>query len=542
MERAQPVRKSVSLRRGAAIYGRVAKSSIPATPWRIALVALITVHAVGAAFHVYFGAMNADEGFYAIAARSVMQGDLPYRDFGYTQTPLLPYVNGPVLALAGYGLFEQRWVNGAWGALALLVAARWIARQAGWPVALATVATFTLSPAWMHHVHLGKTYAFTTLVVMLAAAVFVTQPGGARKQVLLGVLGVVGVGCRLPAAPFFAVLWLAAWWHDGPSSRRRIAAGLLGLVVPTVIVFGPFYALAPQQTTFWILGQHASGLRHRLWPTDFEGVLAQAPVWWAAFMIVGLVCLLRRRLPWSREATVVMAAVAALLPNLLPRGIYVEYATPFLLPLAAGLVIELTRLVEPWPRMGRAGLVAALAAVQVAAIPLLALAQGRVSSPWTWTAWLPSNVAPYTFDLPLRLGRARTIVERLLPPDAPLLGPNIILAAETGRAVPRNARMGPFTFTADLDAATAQALNLLTHEQWRAQVADPGVPLLAFFTTGRANYGWSLPSFRLLPADVTRDWLGLVRRDFLIVQDDRDFLLVARRTALPPAGPAAAGR
>ncbi|MBC7896442.1 MAG: hypothetical protein H7066_13590, partial [Cytophagaceae bacterium] len=84
------------------------------------------LYLLSAAFHIYCGAMNADEGFYAIAARPVMEGDLPYRDFGYTQMPLLPYFNGPILARTGYGLFEQRWLNAAWAALALGIAAWWI--------------------------------------------------------------------------------------------------------------------------------------------------------------------------------------------------------------------------------------------------------------------------------------------------------------------------------------------------------------------------------------------------------------------------------
>ena len=104
------------------------------TPPSLAFVVTLAavIHCVSASFHVYTGGMNPDEGFYAIAARAVMHGEVPYRDFGYTQMPLLPYVNGPWLALTGYGLFEQRWLNGIWGALALVLASRWVARQT-WP-------------------------------------------------------------------------------------------------------------------------------------------------------------------------------------------------------------------------------------------------------------------------------------------------------------------------------------------------------------------------------------------------------------------------
>ena len=45
--------------------------------------------------------MGADEGFYAIAARNAVDGQLPYRDYGYTQMPLLPYWNGLAMEIVG---------------------------------------------------------------------------------------------------------------------------------------------------------------------------------------------------------------------------------------------------------------------------------------------------------------------------------------------------------------------------------------------------------------------------------------------------------
>jgi hypothetical protein len=77
---------------------------------------VVGIHLVSACWHVLYGGMNSDEGFYAIAARSVWQGDLPYRDFGHTQMPLLPYINGLMMQFTGFGLFEQRAINGLWGA------------------------------------------------------------------------------------------------------------------------------------------------------------------------------------------------------------------------------------------------------------------------------------------------------------------------------------------------------------------------------------------------------------------------------------------
>jgi 4-amino-4-deoxy-L-arabinose transferase-like glycosyltransferase len=66
-----------------------------------------------------YGVINADEGFYAIAARSVSEGKIPYRDFAYTQMPFLPYLNGLWMEIFGFGLLQQRLINASWSLLGL---------------------------------------------------------------------------------------------------------------------------------------------------------------------------------------------------------------------------------------------------------------------------------------------------------------------------------------------------------------------------------------------------------------------------------------
>ena len=43
-----------------------------------------------AAVNVWFGPLNQDEGWYLLAAQNVSRGMTPYRDFLYTQGPVLP--------------------------------------------------------------------------------------------------------------------------------------------------------------------------------------------------------------------------------------------------------------------------------------------------------------------------------------------------------------------------------------------------------------------------------------------------------------------
>src|SRR5882757_7722129 len=59
----------------------------------LAVAAVVLVAALGLLF-VVRGELNADEGWYLYASRLVYRGQLPYRDFSFTQMPLLPYVYG----------------------------------------------------------------------------------------------------------------------------------------------------------------------------------------------------------------------------------------------------------------------------------------------------------------------------------------------------------------------------------------------------------------------------------------------------------------
>ncbi len=506
----------------------------PTSPWRITIAITVAVHLASATFHVFFGGMNPDEGFYAIAARSVMHGDVPYRDFGYTQMPLLPYLNGPLLSLAGYGLFEQRWVNGLWGLLSLVVAGAWVARRAGPALGMALVVTFSLTPAWMYFIHLGKTYGFTGLAVMLAAWTFVTQPRGWKKMWAIGILGVLGVGCRLPAAPFFAVLWVATLWEGGKPPRKDWLIACAAVVLPAALLLAPFYAIAPENSLFWTFKFHVLSVPQRARHLAWDEVATLTPGWWLALAVAIAASGIRRSLPRSRETVVALAALAALAANLLPKGVFAEYSVPFLLPLAGAITCELARLADSWTDGQKTALICGLCATHLGFAPLAnAITHHPPRDGHVLSRWLPPGVPGYDPELPTNLAKARRVVATIVAVNQPLIGPNIILAAETGREVPRKLRMGPFSTTMDFSAREADQRNLLTYPELAAYWSRDDVPLLAFSSQSLLNYSWSMPSFRNPSTAERQAWIDIFRRDFLVVYEGSTFMLLARRTALP---------
>ncbi len=493
----------------------------------IGVVAL--VHLASAAWHVRFGALNADEGFYAIATRSVAHGEMPYRDFGFTQPPLVLYANALPLRLLGFGLFPQRALNGLWAALALVLAARWLAPRTRPSLALGFVLLFSLSAPWMYFIHLGKTYGFTTLLVLLATWAFLALRAGPRRTFTLGVLAALGVCTRLPATPFFGALSLLALWPGRRPSMHEGFAALGGATLGAVGIALPFWLAAPEAAKFWTVDFHRASVPLKDWSVPWTEITALAPAVWLLAATALIVVIARRRFA-TREAGLLFASGLTLAANLLPGGAYQEYGVPFLLPLALAAAALVYDECQTWPRAASIALVSILAAAQLLFAPLLPR-NLQTSRSGTASAWLPPLVPPYNLSLPAQLATARRIVEQSLAPTAPFIGPNIILAAETGRDVPPELRMGPFSFTLELPPEQAARFHLTTHEHLDAWFARPDVTVIALFRRRELNYGWTMPSFDQLREDFHAQWFAPLRRDFSPANEsDDDFLLLVRKS------------
>jgi len=241
-----------------------------------------------------------------------------------------------------------------------------------------------------------------------------------------------------------------------------------------------------------------------------------------------------------------MAAVLALAANLLPSGAVAEYGVPYLLPLALAFILLAADFAGSCSLRCRAWLVAALVATHLGANPIGNIIGSETPRGNAPSLCLPLAVADYDFGLPRRNARIRALVEQLLPPGQPLIGPNLVPALETNRPVPRNLSMGPFSVTRELPATSAHRLHLATDSEMAGYLADPRVTLLSFADRPELNYGWTMPSFAVPPAGSSPDWADLVLRDFVTVYKGGHYVLLARRDFLRSKGiatePAAPGR
>lgn len=501
-------------------------------PWA-ALVVVIALYFISARWHVYYGALNTDEGFYAITTRSVAQGEMPYRDFGFTQPPAVLYANALPLKILGFGLFTQRIVNGAWSALALIIAAGWLVHRTNRWWAFGLVMLFSLSAPWMHFTHLGKTYAITTLLATLSTWVFLALKTGPRRNFLVGLLAIAGIASRLPAAPFFGLLWCGTLWPGRRPTRNEVLAAVGGIVAGFALFVLPFWLAAPESFKFWVFDFHRASVPNKDWNLSWREIGALAPaVWTLGLLAVSGAIYQRKQL--SRETCVLLAAGVALAFNLLPAGVYGEYSMPFLLPLAMAALSSLHDMPMLKATWSRFSLGAALLVVQLGAAPLLQ-ASLRPERIGTINQWLPAHAPPYKKSLPDDLRKARDIVKTILPETAPFVGSNIILAAETGHFVPRELRMGPFSWTNEMSRERAAQLHLATRDQLDAWFAQSDVTLLVFFQRWDLNYGWSMPSFDRESVAIRTAQMHQLMSAYRLAFYTEDFYILERHGITRPA-------
>ena len=117
--------------------------------WAFALVACAILG--GAA--VWMGGLNQDEGWYLYAANLVSEGNVPYRDFAFTQGPVMPYVYAAFsLVWKTFGLLGARVFTLLIGLLGVVFATRLARRLApeGAKDAAALVAFFLLATNLYH--------------------------------------------------------------------------------------------------------------------------------------------------------------------------------------------------------------------------------------------------------------------------------------------------------------------------------------------------------------------------------------------------------
>ena len=459
---------------------------------------------------VWLGALNQDEGWYLYAARLVSEGKTPYRDFFYTQAPVMPVVYAAFTSIwNSFGLLGARILTISFGALGLAffcaIAARLVAPGRR---ALAALAVFLLLGSNLYHLYyiaIPKTYALASLFVAigfflltfarpstLRGGVFAFASGlslafACGTRISLGViLAVVGFSLLFS---FSRMRWTFLWFGLG---------GAFGLVV----VYG-FFLCDPTARAGLFAAQAYHAARSGFDPVFTIGSVSRLVRWYLpVFVLLGLGFAHRREAGGEANALLVAwlafaSFVAVFLVQMLAPFPYEDYQVPVM------------------------GLLAVFAAVLFFGRPASVPSRGLLLT--LGLAWAASFGSPllekWTTNGQDRfwtlkkdqceLAQLRDVaryIEEEDPNGEALLTQDLYLAIETGRKVPDGLEMGPFS--------------MLSDEEWRKLLSSAPCKIAAL-----SGYSFAIAPPRCDETPVERqiEYFHLLKKNYDLVQKVDNF-------------------
>ena len=235
--------------------------------WRVGhgvlLIVVLASWVVFSGLNLWMGELNQDEGWYLYSAKQMTEGAMPYRDFAFTQAPMLPLVYSWLYAwVERFGLLGGRivtWVMGTLGILSCL----WLAMRTGPRKAQRLTAglCFILVAMNLYQSYfttIVKTYALASMFLCsgLAMLSFVGQKKGFRAALGAGFLLACAASTRITLGAALALGGFYLLLH-----RRRLKSwawldygigGLLGLAIPLA-----FAAMGKEGFRFGVVEYHS---------------------------------------------------------------------------------------------------------------------------------------------------------------------------------------------------------------------------------------------------------------------------------------------
>jgi hypothetical protein len=423
------------------------------------------------AFALFFGNLNQDEGWYLMAAQRVSEGAMPYRDFFFTQGPVMPYVYGALEWLwAPFGVLGGRLFTVFFGILGCIatgfLARCTVSRDRAFA---ATVMGAALSGCNIYHVYfttIPKTYALASSLVMIGYVFLFFGARGNMKcpawlcSLIAGLLLAFAAGTRISLGmllPITAVAMMLTWRQTGKAWLWFSVGGALGLAA----VYLPALLLAPEQflfaqtfhaarkgrDLFFMVGSVSRIVRFYL-PV---AMLASALIVFQVFR--GHHAVRSKARPVLNDWPLIwcVSFLGVFLLQLLSPYPYDDYQVPVMGLLIAAVVGWVMQIV-PEGLCGRVCLF----------VTVLSLGATFGSSlPQEWLMAKQDRFWAVKKECPDLLKLKQVAVE-LSMTEGSLLTQDLYLAVQSGKRVPKGLEMGPFCYfpgLSDVDAKKYHVLN-----------------------------------------------------------------------------------
>jgi hypothetical protein len=427
-----------------------------------------------------------------MAARRVSQGQMPYRDFAFTQAPLFPYVfqfARPLIktfGLAGGRLFQFFWLGMTFWVLL------WNCKKSVPKSQLAFASLIVISLLGLNIFHLQytatvKTYTLAGYFLSLSMLGWMSYQKHPRAGTLiLSALALTAAtATRLSLGLFFLPLGcslLALRKQKGDQPWILFAsAGLIGLG----IAFLPFFLSAPEGFRFGLFQFHAARQVDSLLLLK-AGFLSRMIQSYFPAVLLFLLLLLKWKTWQPGLRSIGLGIVAVTLLHLLAPFPYDDYQVALYPVLVLLIAIEgshqlsETKQQQIAPRLLTACLLFAFASPQLPT--WFSHGQDRI---W-WETKTES-------DLHLLRKTARSIKE-IAPHATELFTTDPYLAIESGLEIPEDMEMGPFSYCPDLETNKAEQLHVLNTRRLMALIQNTRAPVAAL-----SGYSFSIESPAITP-------------------------------------------
>lgn len=487
--------------------------------------------AVLGAAAVWFGGLNQDEGWYLYAARLVKAGDVPYRDFAYTQGPLMPMVYSWFCgAWERFGLVGGRIATLSIGLLGLLFAAA-LARLLAMDgrKGAAGVIAFMLLGCNLYHVYyltIPKTYALTSCFLLmgfyLLAYGLVKCRAKVMRALLLSGAGLClafAAGARVSTGACLAVAGFALL-----AKFRRygwlFAAFGFGGAAGLALIYGPF-AMLPEFHE--AIAYHAA--RSGFESAFAVGSLSRLVRWYLPVFVLAGMLAFRSRRENATDGNAPDRAVREDVQMMLAMGFLAVFAVQMLAPFPyEDYQVPVMALAAAFV----AAKISSVATIGISRVVLLTLGMTWACSfgsplleKWTtnaqdrlWPRMKPKCELRQLQDM-------AKVIEALDPAGDTLLTQDLYLAIETNRKVPKGLEMGPFS--------------IMSPDEWRTLLKSAPCEVAAL-----SGYTFAIepPECNERPIEQQMDFWGILRENYSLVMKEDLFgqnatpLLILQRKGL----------
>ena len=481
--------------------------------WALAVFAFVVLGAAA----VWLGGLNQDEGWYLYAANMCAEGKMLYRDFFYTQGPILPVLYSPFSVVwKGGGILGARLFTLGLGACGLVFALALAARLApsGRKGAAALVVLFLLGVNLYHLYYLAipKTYALAALFVL--AGFYLLSFASPFCLAGAGLMLAFAAGTRISLGALLCAVGLCLLC----SRRWKPLLGFcIGGFAGLALVYGPYLIDDSARAGLLAAQQYhaARGGFDLVWAV---GSVSRLVRWYLpVFIVLGLGMgsgFFRFRTSGEDAASPLKGGnvlfwgfLAVFAVQMLAPFPYEDYQVPIMGLLAVYAAVMFVRNV----RFGTSG---EDAASPLGVLLVLGLCFASSFGSSLLEKWM-TNGQDRFWSLKkekCELAQLRDVakrIEKLDPNGKTIFTQDLYLAIETNRKVPKGLEMGPFA--------------MLTDDGWHKLLVETVPSECAVAACSGYTFAIEPPRCDERPVAVQMDWWALLKKNFALVDREEAF-------------------